>query len=114
MVHKTSMVPWALAEPSGSSVVLEEQLNLLPILDLRQEMPTPRVSKSFLSTSQASPIPSDLGTQNPISAESESEKPAQMPFDLCSRTPAPVPSSPPRACALVSSLSSFPQTTLAS
>uniref|UniRef100_A0A8C6GEQ8 Sperm associated antigen 4 n=1 Tax=Mus spicilegus TaxID=10103 RepID=A0A8C6GEQ8_MUSSI len=37
------------SEPSGSSVVLEEQLNLLPILDLRQEMPTPRVSKSFLS-----------------------------------------------------------------
>ncbi|XP_052040036.1 sperm-associated antigen 4 protein isoform X2 [Apodemus sylvaticus] len=36
-------------EPSGSPVVLEEQLNLLPILDLRQEMPPPRVSKSFLS-----------------------------------------------------------------
>lgn len=64
------MEPWALTEPSGSSVLLEEQLNLLPIRDLRQEMPTPRVSKSFLSTSQASPIPSDLGTQNPISAES--------------------------------------------
>ncbi|XP_031228326.1 sperm-associated antigen 4 protein isoform X3 [Mastomys coucha] len=33
----------------GSSCVLEEQLSLLPILDLRQEMPPPRVSKSFLS-----------------------------------------------------------------
>ncbi|XP_029392496.1 sperm-associated antigen 4 protein isoform X2 [Mus pahari] len=35
-------------QPSGSSVVLEE-LNHLPILELREEMPTPRVSKSFLS-----------------------------------------------------------------
>lgn len=68
MVHKTSMEPWALAEPSGSPAVLEEQLNLLPILDLRQEMPPPPVSKSFLSTSQANPIPLDFGTRNPSSA----------------------------------------------
>ncbi|KAL1785894.1 sperm-associated antigen 4 protein [Sigmodon hispidus] len=33
----------------GSSCDLEEQLNLLPALDLRQEMPPQRVSKSFLS-----------------------------------------------------------------
>lgn len=32
-----------------------ERLDLLPILDLRQEMQLPQVSKSFLSTVQASP-----------------------------------------------------------
>ncbi|XP_021496157.1 sperm-associated antigen 4 protein [Meriones unguiculatus] len=37
------------SEPAGSPVVLEEQLSLLPTLDLRQEMPPARVSKSFLS-----------------------------------------------------------------
>ncbi|XP_068843894.1 sperm-associated antigen 4 protein isoform X1 [Capricornis sumatraensis] len=37
------------SEPAGSSAVSEEQLDLLPILDLRQEMPSPQVSKSFLS-----------------------------------------------------------------
>ncbi|XP_007932794.1 sperm-associated antigen 4 protein [Orycteropus afer afer] len=36
------------SEPAGSPVVSEEQLDLLPTLDLRPEMPTPRVSKSFL------------------------------------------------------------------
>ncbi|XP_043458469.1 sperm-associated antigen 4 protein isoform X1 [Prionailurus bengalensis] len=41
--------PWAPAEPAGSPVVSEEQFDLLPTLDLRQEMPPPRVSKSFLS-----------------------------------------------------------------
>ncbi|XP_006865785.1 PREDICTED: sperm-associated antigen 4 protein-like [Chrysochloris asiatica] len=41
--------PWALAEPAGSPVVPEEQLDLLPTVDLSQEMPTQRVSKSFLS-----------------------------------------------------------------
>lgn len=84
-MHKTSMEPWALAEPSGPHIVLEEQLNLLPILDLRQEMPPPRVSKSFLSMSQASPIPSDLSTRNPSSAQAwVRENPAQISF---SRTP---------------------------
>ncbi|XP_040103381.1 sperm-associated antigen 4 protein isoform X1 [Oryx dammah] len=33
----------------GGASVSEEQLDLLPILDLRQEMPSPQVSKSFLS-----------------------------------------------------------------
>uniref|UniRef100_A0A667FQP3 Sperm associated antigen 4 n=1 Tax=Lynx canadensis TaxID=61383 RepID=A0A667FQP3_LYNCA len=37
------------SEPAGSPVVSEEQSDLLPTLDLRQEMPPPRVSKSFLS-----------------------------------------------------------------
>ncbi|XP_006988328.1 sperm-associated antigen 4 protein isoform X1 [Peromyscus maniculatus bairdii] len=37
------------SEPAGSPAGLEEQLGFLPALDLRQEMPTPRVSKSFLS-----------------------------------------------------------------
>ncbi|XP_027277147.1 sperm-associated antigen 4 protein isoform X2 [Cricetulus griseus] len=37
------------SEPCGSSAVLEEQLNLIPSLDLRQEMPPVRVSKSFLN-----------------------------------------------------------------
>ncbi|XP_011376635.1 sperm-associated antigen 4 protein isoform X3 [Pteropus vampyrus] len=37
------------SEPAGSPVVSEEQFDLLSTLDLRQEMPTPRVSKSFLS-----------------------------------------------------------------
>ncbi|XP_025788095.1 sperm-associated antigen 4 protein isoform X1 [Puma concolor] len=37
------------SEPAGSPVVSEEQFDLLPTLDLRQEMPPPRVSKSFLS-----------------------------------------------------------------
>ncbi|XP_052582001.1 sperm-associated antigen 4 protein isoform X2 [Peromyscus californicus insignis] len=37
------------SEPAGSPAGLEEQLSFLPALDLRQEMPTPRVSKSFLS-----------------------------------------------------------------
>ncbi|XP_069352681.1 sperm-associated antigen 4 protein isoform X2 [Eulemur rufifrons] len=36
-------------QPAESPVVSEEQLDLLSTLDLRQEMPTPRVSKSFLS-----------------------------------------------------------------
>lgn len=47
--------PWAPAEPAGSPVVSEEQFDLLPTVDLRQEMPPPRVSKSFLSTGQTSP-----------------------------------------------------------
>uniref|UniRef100_A0A452QVB4 Sperm associated antigen 4 n=1 Tax=Ursus americanus TaxID=9643 RepID=A0A452QVB4_URSAM len=38
------------SEPAGSPVVSEEQLDLLSTLDLRQEMPPPRVSKNFLST----------------------------------------------------------------
>ncbi|XP_012310525.1 sperm-associated antigen 4 protein [Aotus nancymaae] len=37
------------SEPTGSTVVSEEPLALLPTLDLRQEMPPPRLSKSFLS-----------------------------------------------------------------
>ncbi|XP_070328679.1 sperm-associated antigen 4 protein isoform X3 [Odocoileus virginianus] len=37
------------SEPPGSPAVSEEQLDLLPTLDLRQEMPPPHVSKSFLS-----------------------------------------------------------------
>ncbi|XP_050006627.1 sperm-associated antigen 4 protein isoform X2 [Alexandromys fortis] len=37
------------SEPGESPVVLDEQLNLLPALDLRQEMPPTRMSKSFLS-----------------------------------------------------------------
>ncbi|XP_058894103.1 sperm-associated antigen 4 protein [Kogia breviceps] len=37
------------SEPAGSPGVPEEQLDLLSTLDLRQEIPTPRVSKSFLS-----------------------------------------------------------------
>ncbi|KAM6163838.1 sperm-associated antigen 4 protein [Rhynchocyon petersi] len=37
------------SEPSGSPVVSEEQLDLLLTLDQRPEIPTPRVSKSFLS-----------------------------------------------------------------
>ncbi|XP_008568588.1 PREDICTED: sperm-associated antigen 4 protein [Galeopterus variegatus] len=37
------------SEPAGSPVVPEEQLDLLSTLDLRQEIPPPRVSKSFLS-----------------------------------------------------------------
>ncbi|OWK03360.1 hypothetical protein Celaphus_00007936 [Cervus elaphus hippelaphus] len=41
--------PWAPAEPPGSPAVSEEQLDLLPTLDLRQEMPPPHVSKNFLS-----------------------------------------------------------------
>ncbi|EFB21644.1 hypothetical protein PANDA_004538, partial [Ailuropoda melanoleuca] len=41
--------PWAPAEPAGSPVVSEEQLDLLSTLDLRQEIPPPRVSKNFLS-----------------------------------------------------------------
>lgn len=49
--------PWAPTEPAGSPVVSEEQFNLLPTLDLRQEMPPLRVSKSFLSMGQASPDP---------------------------------------------------------
>ncbi|XP_016830480.2 sperm-associated antigen 4 protein isoform X1 [Cricetulus griseus] len=49
VVHSTSMEPWAPTEPCGSSAVLEEQLNLIPSLDLRQEMPPVRVSKSFLN-----------------------------------------------------------------
>ncbi|XDB56713.1 PREDICTED: sperm-associated antigen 4 protein isoform X3 [Capra hircus] len=40
---------WRGNQPAGSSAVSEEQLDLLPILDLRQEMPSPQVSKSFLS-----------------------------------------------------------------
>ncbi|XP_058989364.1 sperm-associated antigen 4 protein isoform X3 [Mustela lutreola] len=36
-------------EPAGSPVASEEQLDLLSTLDLRQEMPPPRVSKNFLS-----------------------------------------------------------------
>ncbi|KAK2109905.1 hypothetical protein P7K49_009651 [Saguinus oedipus] len=45
--------PSVPAEPTGSPVVSEEPLALLPTLDLRQEMPPPRLSKSFLSTGQA-------------------------------------------------------------
>ncbi|KAM5245668.1 sperm-associated antigen 4 protein [Ctenodactylus gundi] len=37
------------SEPAGSPVVPGEQLDLPPTLDLRQEMPAPMVSKSFLS-----------------------------------------------------------------
>ncbi|XP_058989365.1 sperm-associated antigen 4 protein isoform X4 [Mustela lutreola] len=37
------------SEPAGSPVASEEQLDLLSTLDLRQEMPPPRVSKNFLS-----------------------------------------------------------------
>ncbi|XP_032318104.1 sperm-associated antigen 4 protein isoform X2 [Camelus ferus] len=37
------------SEPAGSPIVSEEQLDLLSTLELRQEMPPPRVSKSFLS-----------------------------------------------------------------
>ncbi|XP_075818816.1 sperm-associated antigen 4 protein isoform X2 [Microtus pennsylvanicus] len=37
------------SEPGESPEDLEEQLNLLPVLDLRQEMPPTRMSKSFLS-----------------------------------------------------------------
>uniref|UniRef100_A0A8C6DEI5 Sperm associated antigen 4 n=1 Tax=Moschus moschiferus TaxID=68415 RepID=A0A8C6DEI5_MOSMO len=37
------------SEPAGSPAVSEEQLDLLPTLDLRQEMPALQVSKSFLS-----------------------------------------------------------------
>ncbi|XP_012610302.1 sperm-associated antigen 4 protein isoform X2 [Microcebus murinus] len=37
------------SDPAESPVVSEEPLDLLSTLDLRQEMPTPRVSKSFLS-----------------------------------------------------------------
>ncbi|XP_034497214.1 sperm-associated antigen 4 protein isoform X2 [Ailuropoda melanoleuca] len=37
------------SEPAGSPVVSEEQLDLLSTLDLRQEIPPPRVSKNFLS-----------------------------------------------------------------
>ncbi|KAK1337439.1 hypothetical protein QTO34_002066 [Cnephaeus nilssonii] len=37
------------SEPAGSPVVSEEQFNLLSTLDLRQEMQSPRVVKSFLS-----------------------------------------------------------------
>ncbi|XP_039083022.1 sperm-associated antigen 4 protein isoform X1 [Hyaena hyaena] len=37
------------SELAGSPVVSEEQFDLLPTVDLRQEMPPPRVSKSFLS-----------------------------------------------------------------
>ncbi|XP_025788096.1 sperm-associated antigen 4 protein isoform X2 [Puma concolor] len=40
---------WRGNQPAGSPVVSEEQFDLLPTLDLRQEMPPPRVSKSFLS-----------------------------------------------------------------
>ncbi|XP_036039002.1 sperm-associated antigen 4 protein isoform X3 [Onychomys torridus] len=40
---------WRGNQPAGSPAGLEEQLSLLPALDLRQEMPAPRVSKSFLS-----------------------------------------------------------------
>ncbi|KAF0878427.1 SPAG4 protein, partial [Crocuta crocuta] len=36
------------SEPAGSPVVSEEQFDLLPTVDLRQEMPPPRVSESFL------------------------------------------------------------------
>ncbi|KAM9058661.1 sperm-associated antigen 4 protein isoform 2-T2 [Megaptera novaeangliae] len=44
-----SGAPWAPAEPAGSPGVPEEQLDLLSTLDLRQEIPPPRVSKSFRS-----------------------------------------------------------------
>ncbi|XP_059561970.1 sperm-associated antigen 4 protein isoform X2 [Myotis daubentonii] len=37
------------SEPAGSPVVSEERLNLLSTLDLRQEMRSPRVFKSFLT-----------------------------------------------------------------
>ncbi|XP_034497216.1 sperm-associated antigen 4 protein isoform X4 [Ailuropoda melanoleuca] len=40
---------WRGNQPAGSPVVSEEQLDLLSTLDLRQEIPPPRVSKNFLS-----------------------------------------------------------------
>ncbi|XP_058989366.1 sperm-associated antigen 4 protein isoform X5 [Mustela lutreola] len=40
---------WRGNQPAGSPVASEEQLDLLSTLDLRQEMPPPRVSKNFLS-----------------------------------------------------------------
>ncbi|XP_012367234.1 sperm-associated antigen 4 protein isoform X2 [Nomascus leucogenys] len=40
---------WRGNQPTGSPVVSEEPLDLLPTLDMRQEMPPPRVFKSFLS-----------------------------------------------------------------
>lgn len=54
-VRKAQWSPWAPAEPAGSPVVSEEQFNLLSTLDLRQEMQSPRVVKSFLSRCPASP-----------------------------------------------------------
>lgn len=45
---------WRGNQPTGSPAVSEEPLDLLPTLDLRQEMPPSRVFKSFLSTGQAS------------------------------------------------------------
>lgn len=56
-VRKAQWSPWAPAEPAGSPVVSEERFNLLSTLDLRQEMRSPRVFKSFLSTCQARPDP---------------------------------------------------------
>ncbi|KAM9248118.1 sperm-associated antigen 4 protein isoform 1-T1 [Dugong dugon] len=40
---------WRRNQPAGTPVVSEEQLDVLPTLDMRQEMPPPRVSKSFLN-----------------------------------------------------------------
>lgn len=48
---------WAPAEPAGSPVVSEEQFDLLSALNLRQEMQSQRVFKSFLSMGQARPDP---------------------------------------------------------
>uniref|UniRef100_A0A2K5I128 SUN domain-containing protein n=1 Tax=Colobus angolensis palliatus TaxID=336983 RepID=A0A2K5I128_COLAP len=42
-------LPWFPAEPTGSPVISEEPLDLLPTLDLRPEMPPSRMFKSFLS-----------------------------------------------------------------
>lgn len=102
-VPKTSMEPWAPAEPGESPAVLDEQLNLLPALDLRQEMPPTRMSKSFLSTNQDSPIlsnlalgtpvllpiPSDLALGTPVLPKPEPKNPASARF--------PSPPSPPES-----------------
>ena len=45
------MEPLAPAEPPGSPAVSEEQLDLLPTLDLRQEMPPPHGAKPRASVS---------------------------------------------------------------
>lgn len=47
---KPQWSPWTPTEPAGSPVVSEEQLDLHSTLDRRQEIPPPRLSKSFLST----------------------------------------------------------------
>lgn len=82
------MEPWAPTEPCGSSSVLEEQLNRIPNLDLRQDMPPAPVSKSFLSTSQTNPIPSDLAPRTPVLLpEPGSENPTLSPLTSVLGTP---------------------------